>query len=302
MITKNIILIFLLSVILISCKQQTVTLEELEDKQNLYYLKSTGKLFTGNVESYLYKIGYIKKGKREGEWIEYQDNGQPWHKGNYKDGKRNGYWQGFHKDGAVRWEGNYIKGKEEGIFSYYNEKYKLWATQIFENGKLVTKKPHEQGLDCKVTYINSDKKIRIKNRYSYWFYNATPKLISANYDIDLDLFYSCPSHDKCNNFYAPLNRKFNQSINEIRIRDIIKNNNFNYNYMYQLNINRKNLSFDIFIYDANIPPVSGITENTPYTEIKGTGICSKINNYSMLKKIEQSLLNQLISNFKKNNI
>ena len=131
---KNITLIFLLSFILISCEQQTVTLEELEDKQNLYYLKSTGKLFTGNVESYLYKIGYIKKGKREGEWIEYQDNGQPWHKGNYKDGKRNGYWQGFHKDGTVRWEGNYIEGKEDGKFSHYTRKGKVWTSTIYENG------------------------------------------------------------------------------------------------------------------------------------------------------------------------
>ena len=130
---KHLLIIF--SLLLISCEQQTVTLEELEDKQNLFYLKSTGKLFTGNVESYLYKNGYIKKGKIEGEWKEFHDNGQPWHKGNYKGGKRNGYWQGFWKDGTIRWDGNYIDDKEEGKFSHYTREGKVWTSTIYENGK-----------------------------------------------------------------------------------------------------------------------------------------------------------------------
>jgi antitoxin component YwqK of YwqJK toxin-antitoxin module len=55
------------------------------ERDGLYYEKFTEKPFTGKVTGI--KQGKIQKGKIEGKWIEYYNNGQLKEKRNYKDGK-----------------------------------------------------------------------------------------------------------------------------------------------------------------------------------------------------------------------
>ena len=64
---------------------KTINGDDLLERDGLYYEKFTEKPFTGKVTGI--KQGKIQKGKIEGKWIEYYNNGQLKEKRNYKDGK-----------------------------------------------------------------------------------------------------------------------------------------------------------------------------------------------------------------------
>ena len=61
-----------------------LSINDLIEKDGLYYEKFTDVPFTGNVVGEYQ--GKIRKGKREGEWLVYYENGQLESKGNYKYG------------------------------------------------------------------------------------------------------------------------------------------------------------------------------------------------------------------------
>jgi antitoxin component YwqK of YwqJK toxin-antitoxin module len=63
-------------------------MDDLIEREGLYYEKFKDVPFTGKVTGQ--KQGKISKGKREGEWIWYYENGQLSSKSNYKDGKEEG--------------------------------------------------------------------------------------------------------------------------------------------------------------------------------------------------------------------
>ena len=58
---------------------------DLEERNGLYYEKSKNILFTGEITGK--EHGKIIKGKREGEWLEYWDNGQLYSRKKYIGGK-----------------------------------------------------------------------------------------------------------------------------------------------------------------------------------------------------------------------
>ena len=85
--------------------------DDLVERQGLIYEKFMDVPFTGN--SIGKEQGKISKGKVEGEWLYYYDNGQLQFKSNYKDGK---------KDGETFW---------------YKENGKLIKTEIWKDNKLI---------------------------------------------------------------------------------------------------------------------------------------------------------------------
>jgi hypothetical protein len=50
------------------------TMVDLVERDGLFYTKFTDVPFTGNINGK--SQGVIKNGKKEGPWVEYQDNGQ----------------------------------------------------------------------------------------------------------------------------------------------------------------------------------------------------------------------------------
>ena len=64
---------------------KTINSDDLIEKDGLYYEKSMDNPFTGKVNGE--KQGKISKGKIDGEWIKYNENGQFLLEGNYKDAK-----------------------------------------------------------------------------------------------------------------------------------------------------------------------------------------------------------------------
>jgi len=102
--------IFFLSFISTHCLSETM--DELVKRDGLYYGKDSKILFTGGVTGK--EQGWIKGGKKEGEWVRYWSNGQLMSKVNFKNGKEEGEWVIYYSNGQVRQKGNYKNGVMEG--------------------------------------------------------------------------------------------------------------------------------------------------------------------------------------------
>ena len=82
-----------------------VNIDDLVKTDGLYYEKFTDEPFTGEVTGN--QQGKISKGKREGEWLWYWDNGQLRFKSNYKDGKKDGESLRYYESGQLESKLNY---------------------------------------------------------------------------------------------------------------------------------------------------------------------------------------------------
>ena len=74
-------------------------MDDLVERDGLYYEKFTDVPFSGRIEGL--QRGSFNDGKTDGPWVFYYDNGQLSLEGTYKDGKADGPWISFNKDGTV---------------------------------------------------------------------------------------------------------------------------------------------------------------------------------------------------------
>ena len=84
------ILFLIISIFFISLPSwsETLTIDDLVERNDLYYKKFTNVPFTGEISG---KENWkFKNGKKDGEWVYYHVNGKLFYKGNYKDGKKEG--------------------------------------------------------------------------------------------------------------------------------------------------------------------------------------------------------------------
>ena len=100
---------------IISPPEVTVKYRDLIERDGLRYQEFSEVPFTGKVTGIA--KGSFKNGKREGEWIEWQDTGPTYRyksRGNYKNGKREGAWVYYDEDRMVLKEktGTYKNGKK----------------------------------------------------------------------------------------------------------------------------------------------------------------------------------------------
>ena len=92
-------LLTILFISLLSSPSWSMTIDDLVNREGLYYQKFTDVPFSGNVTGH--EQGSIENGKREGGWVSYYDNGQLESKGNYKNGKQEGIWVRYEENGTV---------------------------------------------------------------------------------------------------------------------------------------------------------------------------------------------------------
>jgi hypothetical protein len=109
--------------------------DDLVERDGLFYEKFMDVPFTGN--SIGIEQGKISKGKRQGKWLEYYENGQLKLKSNYKNGEYEGEQLGYYKNGQLWVKINYKDGKLEGEFLVYNENGQLEKTEIWKDDKLI---------------------------------------------------------------------------------------------------------------------------------------------------------------------
>ena len=86
----SIILILFLSLLSSPSWSENLTIDDLVERDGLFYKKFTDVPFTGKITGK--EQGSFKDGKEEGEWVIYWDNGQVFEKGSYKNGKQEGVW------------------------------------------------------------------------------------------------------------------------------------------------------------------------------------------------------------------
>ncbi|MAD11452.1 MAG: hypothetical protein CMC04_01855 [Flavobacteriaceae bacterium] len=121
-----------------------VSMDDLVQRDGLYYEKNSDVPFTGNILWYAYKDKNIitikvsyKDGKREGEYLEYYENGQLRFKRNYKDGKLEGEYLIYYESGQLKKKNNYKNGKRDGENIHYWENGQLYKTEIYKDGELI---------------------------------------------------------------------------------------------------------------------------------------------------------------------
>ena len=94
------------------------TMDDLVEREGIYYKEFTDVPFTGNITGK--KQGTIRNGKKVGPWGMYWTTGKVMDKGTYKDGKKEGLWISYHDNGQLWWKGTFKDGKEEGDLVYYS--------------------------------------------------------------------------------------------------------------------------------------------------------------------------------------
>ena len=113
---------------------QEVRWDDLVITDGLHYKKFTDVPFTGEITGKVQ--GSFKKGKWDGPWVSYHDNGQLLGKGSYKDGKREGPWVYYLDNGQLWSKGTWKDGKEDGPLVKYHDNGQLWFKGTFKDGEL----------------------------------------------------------------------------------------------------------------------------------------------------------------------
>ena len=114
---RTLFIIPLVLMSLVSFPSWGLSMDDLVEREGLFYKKFTDVPFSGEVEGT--DQGKFKNGKKEASWMVYRTTGQLLEKGNYKNNKRQGYWTYYHKDGQVNFRGHYKNGKKNGPFEWY---------------------------------------------------------------------------------------------------------------------------------------------------------------------------------------
>ena len=105
--------LFLTLFLLIFCTpswSEILTMDNLVERNNLFYKKFTNVPFTGEVSGI--ENGNIKNGRKNGEWVSYHKNGQLDTNGKWKNGKEDGLREIYYKNGQLDSKGNWKHGKK----------------------------------------------------------------------------------------------------------------------------------------------------------------------------------------------
>jgi antitoxin component YwqK of YwqJK toxin-antitoxin module len=131
---------------------ESVEMKVLVKIDGLYYKKFTDIPFTGTVTGQ--EQGYLKKGKWDGPWTRYYNNGKLETKAAYKEGKKRGIWikydgngqiefkrtyeygnwASYYKNGQLRFIGPYKGDERNGPWVYYHSNGRLSGKGNYKDG------------------------------------------------------------------------------------------------------------------------------------------------------------------------
>ncbi|MDA7498494.1 toxin-antitoxin system YwqK family antitoxin [Akkermansiaceae bacterium] len=141
--TMKHLLLMAFAILTIGCgekKSDGVNVDELEDREGVFYLKLsntpyTGKSFefheNGNKKSEL----TLKEGKIDGLLLQWHANGQKKTEVNFKDGKQHGDVRGWHENGQKKSEETWKDGKQHGLAHLYYENGQMEQESNWKDGK-----------------------------------------------------------------------------------------------------------------------------------------------------------------------
>jgi len=148
-------LITIFFITLLSSPSWSETMEDLVERNGLYYKKFTNVPFTGEIVGR--ETGKFKNGQKEGSWETHFGIGEI-EKGNFKLGKKDGFWIEVGLSTGFKNQGNYIDGVKEGRWEQYFDYDGILSRVVhYKNGLLdgVVKEYHSNGnLISNVIYKN----------------------------------------------------------------------------------------------------------------------------------------------------
>jgi antitoxin component YwqK of YwqJK toxin-antitoxin module len=167
------LLVMAFAILTIGCgekKSDGVNLDELEDREGVFYLKNsnspyTGKCFEFHDNGQKKSETTLKDGEYDGLSLELHENGQKETEGNYKDGKLDGPLVIWHENGQKKLEVNYKDGKEDGPLVMWHENGQKMGEVNYKDGELdgLTVSWHENGQNR--TEINYKDGTLISSKY-----------------------------------------------------------------------------------------------------------------------------------------
>tara|TARA_B110000238_G_C15834875_1_gene314360 strand:+ start:39 stop:524 length:486 start_codon:yes stop_codon:yes gene_type:complete len=126
-------LLTILVISLLSSPSWSATIDDLVQREGIYYQKFNDVPFTGKVTGN--PQATFKNGKEEGAFISYWMDGQLSFKGNYKNGKEEGAFISYWLNGQLQYKRNFKSGKAEGAWVEYWENGQLNYKGNYKNGK-----------------------------------------------------------------------------------------------------------------------------------------------------------------------
>ena len=136
------LIIVTLPLLLGGCGEKIVTVEELEVREGIYYLRGSNIPFTDTYMTF-HENGNKKKkirfkdGKPNGIAITWNENGQKLRETNFKDGKDDGIVVQWHDNGQKKDEGNYKDGVMDGLWVWWHENGQKKAEGKFKKGRVI---------------------------------------------------------------------------------------------------------------------------------------------------------------------
>ena len=136
------LIIVTLPLLLGGCGEKIVNVEELEERESIWYLKDSetpysGKVYALHPNGQKKKEGNFKEGKTDGLLVRWHKNGQKETEGNYKDGKADGLFVEWYENGQKLMKGNFKDSKPEGLVVHWHGNGQKMAEVNFKDGKLV---------------------------------------------------------------------------------------------------------------------------------------------------------------------
>ena len=139
---RTLFIIPLVLMSLLSFPSWGLTMDDLVERDGIYYKKFGDVPFTGEVKGVHSGItaGKLKNGRREGNWIDYWKHGQLWYKGNFTNGREEGSWISYWGNGQLMYRGDFKNGRKEGSWNSYMEDGTIWKnrTGTYHNGMKVS--------------------------------------------------------------------------------------------------------------------------------------------------------------------
>ena len=129
---------FLLSLSLLFA-QEEITIEDLYQRDGLFYAPGQDSTFSGNVignwENGIKKLDYTyKDGKPDAKWSTWYSNGQPEEEKEYQVGIQNGIHKQWYQNGQQKYERTYKEGIHDGKWTEWYENGQSMVEGSFLDG------------------------------------------------------------------------------------------------------------------------------------------------------------------------
>ena len=177
---KSYLTIIVMLIFLNGCTEEMVNFElELVKANEIYFHSRLNTPYTGKVYS-IYSNqtkksdGYLLKGKKDGLWSEWYENGRIKSKENYSDGIADGVWKQWYLNRQLRLKASFKEGKAHGLHEewYSNGQKKEEGTYYYNefDGNWIKWYP-EGNKEAEGKYVRNKE----EGRHIFWFTNGNKK-------------------------------------------------------------------------------------------------------------------------------